>query len=182
MKNLTPEQYAELSAQCVKHYKAEVFDDTNSAYKYAKHVIGTVSDIKNPAFAYGDAIFIPRMPGLAPAARFAVLCHELQHVRQWRSDPLFLMHYVWSKYKRARIETSAFCVQMEVEYLTTGNIQHNAGECANMLRAYNVGRVNVALCKRTLIKRARNILVHQKIESSIGRYIQRLVGELELGR
>jgi hypothetical protein len=85
-----------------------------------------VDHLKRWAGSMGRLICVPWTPGegehLQLVNQLAILCHELTHREQWRTDDCFAINYPTSRPKRAHYEVLATQPELEVWFHFTGKI------------------------------------------------------------
>lgn len=75
------------------------------------------------AITLGRFVCVPWTPGEGNLVRqLDILCHELTHVEQWRTDEFFAVNYTTSRSKRAHHEVLAMQAELESHKILTGRM------------------------------------------------------------
>jgi hypothetical protein len=143
--NLTSQKVKDLAEHLEKEFDFK-FIDQNEYKKISKikrflKMFGAREGLVDKwGVTYRDWVLLPFKPG-DPKCEFnfveqvLMMCHETDHVPQWRNHRFYMFQYLFSRARRTWFECRALRAEMEIYYFLKGRILF-PGVLAGKLRWY----------------------------------------------
>jgi hypothetical protein len=135
---------------------------------------GTKIDMRGRSVAGAWSAYIA--PQRTRLDRIAVTAHEVAHCYQQQRDPLWFVNYVFNRQFRAREESLAMRVEMEVRYHMTGRKPTVESIMGDSEHVYRLRKIDVKVMEKNLTI-TRNAMVRGKGSHPVSKYAIKLLKE-----